>query len=199
MSLRKLRPNQLPVIVTALFVFVLVGCSSSTGLIRSKLDPVTSVTITFSQFPIIFYREVSGRAAFARDYVYMAPLEVNRSGNYRYYLWLGIWNTIDDSPLGRSRDGFESIVLFADGEPLPLAIAGWTAEAIGASEPVYLKPVASATDAYFEVTVDQLRLIAEAKDLQLRSTSPRPSSYEPWDDQSSARASLSEFLEASSF
>lgn len=199
MSLRKLRPNQLPGIMTALFVFALMGCSSSAGLERSKLDPLTSVTITYSQFSMIFYREVSGRAAFARDYVYMAPLEVNRSGNYRYYLWLGIWNTLGDAPLGRSRDGFESIVLFADGEPLSLEIAGWTAAAIGASEPIYLKPVASATDAYYEVTLDQLRLISEAKDLRLRSTGPRPFSFEPWDNQNSARKSLREFLDASVF
>ncbi len=198
MCLLKLRPNRLPVIVTALFVFVLVGCSSSVGLVRTKLDPVTAVTITYSQFPMVYYREVSGRAAFARDYVYMAPLEVNRSGNYRYYLWLGIWNTMGDAPLGSSRDGFESIVLFADGEPLPLEIAGWTAVAIGASEPIYLKPVASTTDAYYEVTLDQLRYISEAKDLRLRSTGPRPFSFEPWDNQNSGRTSLSEFVEASS-
>ncbi|MGI9234391.1 MAG: hypothetical protein ACR2RD_12220 [Woeseiaceae bacterium] len=186
-------------IVTALLILTMMGCSSNAGLARSKLDPVTSVTISFSHSPMVFYSDVSGRAAFARDYVHLAPVEVNRSGNYRYYLWLGIWNTMDDAPVGRSRDGFESIVLFADGEPLPLEIGGWTAEAIGASEPVYLKPVASATDAYYEVTVDQLRLIAEARDLRLRSTGPRPVSYELWDDQNAARAGLSEFLEASFF
>jgi len=199
MDARNQRPFRLLSTVTALLILATIGCSSNAGLVRSKVDPVTSVTISSSQTPMVFYRDVSGRAAFARDYVHLGPLEVNRSGSYRYYLWLGIWNTMDDAPLGRSRDGFESIVVFADGEPLPLEIGGWTADAIGASEPVYLKPVASATDAYYEVTVDQLRLIAEAKDLRLRSTGPRPSSYELWDDQNSARASLNEFLEASFF
>jgi len=98
-----------------------------------------------------------------------------------------------------ARNGFESIVIFADGEPLPLEIAGWTAAAIGASEPVYLKPVASAADAYYEVTFDQLRLIAEAKDVRLHSAGPRTESYEPWDDQRSARAGLIEFLASSAY
>jgi len=129
--------------------------------------------------------------------VHLAPLEVNRGGDFRYYLWLGIWNTMEDPRADPSRDGFESIVIFADGEPLPLEIAGWTVAAIGASKPVYLKPVASAADAYYAVTVDQLRLIAEARDVRLITTGSRNKSYEPWDNQKSARESLTEFLEGS--
>lgn len=148
---------------------------------------------------MIFYRDVSGRAAHARDFVYVAPLEVNRSGSYRYYLWLGIWTLMKNAGADGQRDGFESVVVFADGEPLPLEVAGWTADAIGASEPVYMKPVGSAADAYYEVTIDQLRVIAEAKEVRLLSTGPRRESYEPWDDQKSAKASLIEFLGATFF
>ena len=166
-------------------------------MVRDQLDPVTSVTISYCQTPMVFYRDVSGRAAYARDFVHLAPLEVNRGGDFRYYLWLGIWNTMEDPRADQSRDGFESIVIFADGEPLPLEIAGWTVAAIGASKPVYLKPVASAADAYYAVTVDQLRLIAEARDVRLKTTGSRNESYEPWDNQKSARKSLTEFLEGS--
>lgn len=173
---------------------VAVGCSSDSAMVRDQMDPVTSVTISYSPTPMVFYRDVSGRAAYARNFVHMAPLEVNRSGNYQYYLWLGIWNTIADAQSNQSRDGFESIVIFADGEPLPLDIAGWTVAAIGASKPVYLKPVASAADAYYAVTVDQLRLIAEARDVRLKTTGARNESYEPWDNQKAAKASLVEFL-----
>lgn len=181
----------------ATVVMVVSACSTSPGLVRQKLDPLTSVTISFNRVPMVFYRDDSGRAAYARDYVHLAPLEVNRGGSYRYFLWLGIWNTNQESRSEQSRNGFESVVIYADGEPLPLEISGWTAEAIGASESVYLKPVASATDAYFEVTADQIRVIAEARDLRLQSTGPRRESYEPWDDQISAKASLAEFLNAS--
>jgi len=181
----------------ALYVLVTSGCSSDSAMVRDQLDPVTSVTISYCQTPMVFYRDVSGRAAYARDFVHLAPLEVNRGGDFRYYLWLGIWNTMEDPRVDQSRDGFESIVIFADGEPLPLEIAGWTVAAIGASKPVYLKPVASAADAYYAVTVDQLRLIAEARDVRLITTGSRNESYEPWDNQRSARESLTEFLEGS--
>lgn len=194
MDPRKLRSIQRLACVTVLAVLVTNACSSNNALVRSKLDPLTSVTISYSQTPMVFYRDVSGRAAYARDYVHLAPLEVNRSGNYRYYLWLGIWNTMEDARSGQSRDGFESVVIYADGEPLPFDIAGWTPAAIGASEPVFLKPVASASDAYYEVTADQLRLIAEATDIRLQSTGPSSESYEPWDDQNSAKAGLIKLL-----
>lgn len=180
-----------------LLALVTGGCSSDSAMVRDQMDPVTSVTISYSQTPMVFYRDVSGRAAYARNFVHMAPLEVNRSGDYRYYLWLGISNTMADAQSDQSRDGFESIVIFADGEPLPLEIAGWTVAAIGASKPVYLKPVASAADAYYAVTVDQLRLIAEARDVRLKTTGSRNESYEPWDNQKLAKESLIEFLQGS--
>lgn len=176
---------------------LLAGCSSSGAFIANKFDPVTAVTITYSQTPLMFYRDESGRAAYARDYVYMGPVEVNRSGTYRYYLWLGIWNTMQDATTADARDGFDAVVVFADGEPLPLEISGWTPAAIGASEPVYMKPVASAADAYYEVTVDQLRIIAEAKDVRMQPSGPQGRFYEPWDDQTSAKACLVEFLASS--
>ena len=184
-------------IPSALAVLVFAGaCSSGGAMLLSKLDPVTSVTISYSSSPMVFYRDVDGRAAYARDYVHLAPVEVNRSGSYRYYLWLGIWNTMQTAPVDVARAGFESIVIFADGEPLPLEVAGWTPAAIGASEPVLLKPVASATDAYYAVNVDALRLLAQARDVRLQTTGQRAVAYEPWDDQSPAKKGLLEFLQA---
>jgi len=197
MDLHRLRSIPLLNFVTVLSVLITNGCSSNIDLVTNKLDPRTSVTITHTHSPLIFYRDVSGRAAHARDYVYLAPIGVNRSGMYRHYLWLGIWSTMHDIRSGQSRDAFESIVVFADGEPLPLEVSGWTPEAIGASEPVYLKPVASAADAYYEVTIDQLRLIAESIDVRLQSGGSRIETYEPWDHQEPAKSGLREFLDTS--
>lgn len=181
----------------ALLALSLSACAPDAPLVREHMDPVTSVNVTYSQVAMVFYRDVSGRAAFARDFVHLAPLEVNRSGDYRYYLWLGIWNTLDETQTEKSRDGFESIVIFADGEPIPLEVSGWTVSSIGASEPVFLKPVASAADAYYAVSVDQIRLIAEATDVRVQATGSRTRSYEPWDNQKAAKAALLRFLDSS--
>lgn len=101
--------------------------------------------------------------------------------------------------LAEHRDGFESIVLYADGEPLSLELSGWTPEAIGASEPVYIKPVASTADAYYRVTADQIRLIASARVIRLRTTGSSPKEFELWDEQNSARNDLTEFLSRAYF
>jgi len=182
-------------------VLIVAGCSSNTTIpiVRDKLDLVTGVTVTFSNTPLIMYREDSGRAAFARNYVHMGPIQVNRSGSYQYYLWLGAWNTMQSPNPAEHQDGLESIVIFADGEPLSLELAGWTAEAIGTSEPVYLKPVASSVDAYYRVTADQIRLIAAARDIRLRTSGANSREYTLWDNQQVARSELNEFLNRAFF
>lgn len=181
-------------IATLFILLLLFACAGNGARTVDKLDSVTGVTITYSEAPMIFYRDNSGKAAHARNFVHLGPLEVNRMGDFRYFLWLGIWNTLQNADPGDARDGFESIVIFADGEPLQLDLSGWTATTIGASEPVYIKPVSSAADAYYEVTIDHLRVIAGATDLRIQSTGPRQRSYTLWDNQTAAKASLQEFL-----
>lgn len=184
-------------LVIMLLAAGLTACADHEVRITERLDSLTGVTITYSQVPYVFYRDNSGVAAYARNLINMGPLEVNRMGEYRYYLWLGIWDTLQDTVPGAERDGFESIVIYADGEPLPLDIAGWSPEAIGASESVYVRPVSTSADAFYEVTVDHLRLIAAASNIRISTTGNRAYSYELWNDEKSANLSLLEFLKNS--
>lgn len=186
-------------LLLALFAALLCSCSSSGPVIQDTLDPVTGITVTHAEVPLVFYRDRSARAAYARDFVNLGPIQINRMGRYRYFLWLAAWSTMQNAHLAEEHDGFESIIVFADGEPLELTSAGWTPQAIGATESVYVKPVASAAEAYYEVTVDQLRLIANATDVRLQSTGPQAHTYEPWDSQASAHGSLQAFLEYVSY
>ena len=178
-----------------LIISVALGCASQPSASNEKLDPLTAVTLSYSSTPMVLYRDDPGRAAHAKNFVSLGPLLVNRSGHYEYFIWLGIWNTNQTSDIDERRDGFDSIVLFVDGEPLALEIAGWTPEAIGASEPIYAPPVASALNAYYRVTADQIRLLAYSSDVQLRTSGALPRQFEPWDDQSAARQGLQRFLQ----
>jgi hypothetical protein len=172
----------------------LAACSASTPVIQETLDPGSGVTVLRSTAPMIFFRDNSSYAAHARDYIYVGPIEVNRMGARSHYLWLGIWSTIrDDGRLADYRVGFDNVILFVDGEPFPLELAGWTLDSIGVTEPVYVKPVASAADAYYHVTLDQLRLLAVAQRIELRVGTARPRHYELWDQQGPARDALVEF------
>jgi hypothetical protein len=171
------------------------GCVSTSTLVEERLDIGTGVTVTHATAPIVLYHDNSAYAAHARDYVYLGPVEINRMGDYSYYLWLGIWSTISDEDRSLQRDGFESITLFVDGEPLQLELVGWTLESIGVSEPVYVKPVASAADAYYRVTIDQIRLIANAREIELHAGTAPVRVYLMWDRQGSAHASMREFVD----
>ena len=184
------------ILIAAVFGALLnAGCVSTSTLVEERLDLGTGVTVTYATAPIMLYRDNSAYAAHARDYVYLGPVEINRMGEYSYYLWLGIWSTISDKDRSYQRDGFESITLYADGEPLQLELVGWTLESIGVSEPVYVKPVASAADAYYRVTIDQIRLIANAREIELHAGTAPVRVYLMWDRQGSAHASLSEFVD----
>ena len=100
----------------------------------------------------------------------------------------------DASRLADQRDGFESVVIYADGEPMQLEIAGWTLDTIGVSAPVYPRPVAGAADAYYRVTADQIRLITDARDIELRTGTAREIAYILWDQQSLPSTSLQAFV-----
>ena len=176
-------------------VVLLSSCASSTPLAVEKLDPLTGVTVLSATRPLVFYRDNSGYAAHARDYVYLGPIEINRMGARSYYLWLGIWSTMrDDLRQSPQRDGFESVVLYVDGEPFPLEIEGWTPASIGVSEQVYVRPVAGATDAFYRVTADQIRFMATASDIELHTRGAQPAQYRLWDEQAQPSQSLRAFL-----
>ncbi len=175
-------------------VLILSACAADPPTVSEKLDWQTGVTVSYVTTPLVLYRETPAQAAYAKDYAHVGPIQVNRSGTYQYFLWVGSWATMQRTDILEHRDGFESIVIFADGEPLVLELSGWTPDAIGTSESTYLKPVASSTDAYYQVTVDQIRLISEARDIRLRTSGSYPKEFELWDEQTSARNDLAEFL-----
>ena len=178
----------------ALALALLTSCAGNDTAVLQRLDPETGVTIKRASAPIVMYRDMSANSAFGRDYVYVGPIQVNTMGQLEYFLWLGIWGSSDSAERGRKMDDFEAIVLYADGEPLSLEVKGWTPGSIGVSEDVYVKPVASALDGYYRVTVDQMRLIAESRDLELRAGATRPQRYVPWDSPEGSSQALIAFL-----
>jgi len=180
-------------LITAL-LSVIAACGASTGQLVEHLDQTTGVTVTYSAAPLVFYHDNSSRAAFAREFVNLGPIEVNRMGSMRYFVWLGIWSTVQDTTMSEELDGFENVIVFADGEPFQLTASGWTPDAIGTSSTIYTMPTAQTANVYYEVTMDQLRFFAAARDLRLQSTGAYPRSYEPWETGRSGRESLNAFV-----
>ena len=180
---------------TLLAALMLGACGGTTELVSDHLDPLTGVTITSATKPLVFYRDRSAQAAYARDYVYLGPIEVNNMGHRNYFIWLGVWGSSDSADRSSQMNDFESVVVFADGEPLGLEVSGWTPESIGLSESAYVKPVASATDGYYRVTIDQIRLMAEAQDIEIRAGTTAPKQYIRWDTSASGNDAITRFLQ----
>ena len=177
-----------------LTLLLLAGCATTETSVLERLDPLTGVTITRASSPLVMYRDMSARSAFGREYVYVGPIQVNNMGDRQHYLWLGIWGTSDATNRSETMHEFETIVIYADGEPLSLEVKGWNPGSIGVSDSVYVKPVATALDGYYRVTIDQMRLIAESRDLEIRAGVVRPKRYFPWDSPESSSDALATFL-----
>ncbi len=90
-----------PMLKSSLSALLLATCLSQAGCVapqagvRQYQDESTAVTITVATEPVVLAREVSMLAVNARDYVSLQPLEVNRSGQRRYYFFGYGWSTID--------------------------------------------------------------------------------------------------------
>ncbi len=185
--------------ISGTIVLVLTGlvsaCSTMEATPNEWLDPVTGVSVGRAQSPLRFYRDNSGRAAYARDFVYLGPFWVNTMGDYRYYVWVSAWSThAANVDVIKRRDSLESITLVADGEPMSLDIAGWTYDGLGASSPVYPKPVATAVDAFYRVTLDQIRILSEASEIRILLAVGNKYEYELWSDERDGRRSLRRFV-----
>ena len=92
------RTTSFRALLSAALVATLASCATNpSALTREFLDTGTGVTVTASRVPLVLYRDNPAAAAYARNVVHLGPIEINRSGEYRYYLWVGIWNTLQSS------------------------------------------------------------------------------------------------------
>ena len=181
--------------LAALPILLLTACVTDQTLVPDApteiLDQATGATITSVDKPLIFGMERRDLAANARDYVTLAAVSVNRSGNIHYVLLTYIWSTVDK----RNRDmvaGDAIITLLADDRRIRLTSSGRTATQQGISMPLHEPPGPALAPVVYETDLETLRFIGAARNLELQTgadtVAPR---YTLWDDN---RASLAQFV-----
>lgn len=146
-----------------------VGCASLPGdsSLRERIDESTGATVMTLDRPMAFFREQPMLAANGRDFVYIGPVEVNRSGRREYMLWAAYCSTIDR---GRAGDfGVpERAWLMVDGVPLELDVADQPASRRARYDDwLYEPPAAGGERIQYRVTRAQLEVIAKAQNLSL--------------------------------
>ena len=173
---------------------ILSSCTTVQPAVVQKLDELTAVTITYCRTPLIMSPDTPYIREARRDYVQLGAIEVNRMGALEYYLWLGITEVDQVAAIDNHPEGFASIVLAGDEKSIELDVKGWSPSVIGASAPVYQKLFPDSADAYYQVTLDQIQLLADINSLSLRTTGSATKEFVSWYSQETFESDLAEFL-----
>ncbi|MGI9202776.1 MAG: hypothetical protein ACR2Q3_02130 [Woeseiaceae bacterium] len=177
-------------------LLAILGCAAAPLPVVEKLDGRTSVYITHPRTPLIMSPDAHYSDSSAREYIQIGAIEVNRMGSLEYFLWLGIWDYEHVNSDHEYPAGFETVRFIADEEELTLARHSWSHVEIGTSERLYKKIFDEDVDAYYQVTLEQIRMLSSATDLKLRTTSATPKEFVPWYNQERADIDLAEFVTA---
>jgi hypothetical protein len=161
--------------------------------VREYVDELTAVSITVSLDSLVFARERSDLAANARDYITLAPLEINRTGR-RTLFWSGyLWSTIDRRGREPVIAADEQLVLIADGRPIALRQASASLRDQGVGQPPTPVPVRTATPVLFEAKPDEIAYVAQARELRITTVRNTESeNFALWKDR---RRGLLDFVE----
>jgi hypothetical protein len=112
----------------------------------------------------------------ARDYLYLAPVEVNEMGTRRHYLWLGLATTVDHRWLWAERREPATLVLVFDGLPVAVPLSPW------AAAPAFATPAPTYDVRRAAVTLDQLEHLATAHsvEVELLTADGERMDFAPW-------------------
>jgi hypothetical protein len=137
--------------------------------VRQVFEESTGSNITYVKTPCAFVSEQPGLASSGRDYIYAAPMVVNRGGERSCWLWFGVWSTVDRqarnedaSPLRLGR--FQIVV---DGEPMDMEPQSAESQPSGIRRIIYETPVPPTQELLVPVTRSQLQRLGSARVLTL--------------------------------
>lgn len=163
-----------------------------------ELDPATGTTVRRAAAPLVFASDDPARAANARDYVAVAPLEVIRGTQHGRWLWLAVWSTIDRRVTNGEPDLPEllAVRLVADGEPVDVDFGAAVASVPGAGRGPYAAPVGSARIFFVPLTASQLARLARAASVGLAVTRAGDAErrWERWSGDAADVAALSSLV-----
>lgn len=143
------------------------GAFAADAAVREYLDEKTAATVTVTDSSFVFARERTDLAVNARDYLSLAAIEVNRVGQ-RAYFWSGyVWSTIDRRDRAPVFDPKATLVLLADGRPIPLTADGRSSREVGIGRAPTPVPARSATAVLFATDPETLAFVSQASELSV--------------------------------
>ncbi|MFQ5634876.1 MAG: hypothetical protein ACE5G3_06060 [Gammaproteobacteria bacterium] len=171
------------------------GCSTvpADEPLRQRLDNTSGATVTTLAEPMAFFREEPTLAANLRDYIYVGPVEVNRSGRRVYLLWTAFSSTIDRG--GRAVVlAPEAAYLMLDGELMELAR---TRGRLDLGIRLYEPPIPTDQIVVYRMTRAQFLAIARAGEVLFIAdhSAARETAFASWRDSVSDWRRFSRYID----
>jgi len=164
--------------------------------IREYLEEATGTSVTYVSVHTAFVHKEPALASSGRDYIYLGPIAVNRGGERSFWLWLGVWSTVDRkahnavaSPLS-----IGPIQILADDEPMEFKLQSVDANPAGIRRIPYWTPVTTHQEYLVQVTRSQFQRLGHARVVTL-TDSPAAGMTRVWRGDDRATAVLSRFAE----
>jgi hypothetical protein len=154
-------------VLLAAVLTALAGCAAGPPPTREILDQDTGNTFFVATRPLVFARNRSDVAAYARDYVTLLAVAVNEAGKYSEYLLLYRWSTVDRRMLPPPDPKAGELRILADGRTLDLQpleqVPVSVASQAGLREPNHGDAIAHA----YKMDLPTLRFLATSRTLTI--------------------------------
>jgi hypothetical protein len=161
---------------------------------REILDETTGNTVSVVSKPLVFARERTDVAAYARDYATLVATEIDQSGTYHDYLLLYRWSTVDRRMSPPPAQDAGELRILAEGRVFTLKPLAFMPTGLEHRRRMYLPAHGDVVAHAYEVTADMLRYIAGSRELSVQM--PQETLNEPFKLWQDGRAALREFAQA---
>ena len=175
----------------SLALLALAGCASLRPVTpRELLDERNGDMLWVASTPLVFARDRSDVAAFARDYVTLVGVEVDRAGHYEDYLLAYRWSTVDPRMLPRPEAKSSTLRILAEGRRLELTALESQPETLAGRSELGAPAVTQYVTRVFRVDGETLRFLATSRKLSVQlPQEPLDTPFALWKD---GRAALRE-------
>jgi hypothetical protein len=179
--------------VLLLVLTALASCASRPPTASQEIfDESDASTLLVTAKPIVFARERSDLAAYARDYATVVAVEIDISGDYSDYLLVYRWSTVDRRMLPPPDPAGGALRIIADGRVFDFRPIDKLPVNFAQRRELHIPKHDDVVPRGYKVDAEILHFIATSQDLTLRMPQePFDASFKLFED---GRRALLEFL-----
>ncbi|HKN11380.1 MAG TPA: hypothetical protein VJ376_18150 [Pseudomonadota bacterium] len=185
-------------LVLLLSLAALTACAAKPSRTRPPMAPheiideQTAGTLTVAAKPLVFARDRSDVAAYARDYVTLVAIEDDRSGEFSQYLLLYRWSTVDKRMSAPPGADAGALRILADARAIDLKPLDDLPVSLSKRRELHVPGHGEVAAHAYTVDAELLRFIGTSRELAVRMPQERLDT--PFALYEDGRPALLEFL-----